>query len=589
MSLQVWLPLNGNLENKGLDEITFSQTTVAGYETGKIGQALQILNSNVFFTVPSLTDAKVFSVAFWYKAIEDSSITTNWRRVLSFDTKNTDGTAGSLFRFESSYAVANYALSVHNSTSQSLGSIGHAIIASFGEWHHVCFTHTPEQNLTYLDGVLKTTGTGAAGSINGTIRISDTSAGTDPKGLINDLRIYDHCLSPKEIKELSKGLVAHYPLNDGIGEENILSVTPKTHTATAYNAYQFNLSENLVAGQTYTIQFWDVDVSHASKSAADLGVDVYWGGGSVRLYWWHGTNYFTNGHADHLQATFTVTEANASGSGATNKWLNIYNSVGYVAADMNLEIGKWKLEKGSIATPWIPAKSDALYSELGLDEGVVYDCSGYERNGTMSSDPPSVSSDSPRYLVSSIFNGSTNFIMLGRGAMVRDAITVSWWGRMDTWSSYGRAISCTEGGGWNFEPASGKMNFAVGTGESSNTYKSVATSTTILTTLSAGWHMFTGTYDGLASKIYVDGVLQGTTNAYTTKTPLFYNASNGIFIGAEAASTTTTPTTPYFNGKLSDVRIYATALSADNIKELYETSASVDNHGNIYGYEIQEA
>lgn len=220
MSLQVWLPLNGTLDNLGLDDITFTQTTVSSYENeGKLGMSLQVLDSYIAFSSPALTDASIFSVAFWYKAISDSTITTNWNRVLSFDTKNSDGTTGSLFRFESSYGSAFtslYALSVATSTSEAIGSSGRPIIHPKDEWHHACFTHTPEENKTYLDGVLKYTDTGAAGTIDGTVRISDKSSGTDPKGRMNDLRIYDHCLSTKEVKELSKGLIYHWPLNDGI-------------------------------------------------------------------------------------------------------------------------------------------------------------------------------------------------------------------------------------------------------------------------------------------------------------------------------------------------------------------------------------
>lgn len=39
---------------------------------------------------------------------------------------------------------------------------------------------------------------------------------------------------------------------------------------------------------------------------------------------------------------------------------------------------------------------------------------------------------------------------------------------------------------------------------------------------------------------------------------------------------------------MSDFRIYATALSAEDIAELYHTAASVDNHGNIYAGELKE-
>jgi len=44
----------------------------------------------------------------------------------------------------------------------------------------------------------------------------------------------------------------------------------------------------------------------------------------------------------------------------------------------------------------------------------------------------------------------------------------------------------------------------------------------------------------------------------------------------------------YYNGQMSDFRIYATALTAMQVKELYNTSMSVDSSGNIHARELVE-
>ena len=615
MALQVWLPLNGDLHNQGLDDITFTQTTIAGYEAGKIGQALEILNSNVFFTVPSLTDAKVFSVAFWYKAISDSSITTKWRRVLSFDTKNADGTAGSLFRFESSYAITGYALSVHNNTSRSLGSIGHAIVTNFDEWHHICFTHTAEQNLTYLDGILVRTGVGAAGTINGTVKISDTSAGTDPHGLMNDLRIYDHCLSTKEVKELSKGLVAHYPLNDGVGGENLLNSSESNSSlirssSTGTGSFEAAtwvgtlfgktwMNNHLTPGQQYTLSYKVTCLSRPTGTftgteTRPMPILVHQGSGmSQHTSAIGGTNTtdIPEGESRTFITNFTFDTISESDE---YYGLCLYTML-FKASSGNqyatFRISNLKLEEGSVATPWIPNPNDELYSTMGLDSGIVYDCSGYGHNGEIVGDVFSAS-NSPRYSSATHLN-STNLntytYIEGAAAYIKcpveltnpTSFTISLWAKIE--GSYNN-------GGHGLISASLvdlPADYLIATFNNRDNSFDINSSDgnshirPILPFIFNQWTHYALTYNGKTATTYRDGVLYNSAS-FSSDTAL--GSMNKIVIGLSTAGGVWRK----ILGDYSDVRLYATALSADDIKELYETSASVDSHGNIYGHEVVE-
>jgi hypothetical protein len=54
--------------------------------------------------------------------------------------------------------------------------------------------------------------------------LSTFTVGGNANTFINDVRLYDHCLSPKEIEEISKGLCLHYTLNNrGYGQENLVA------------------------------------------------------------------------------------------------------------------------------------------------------------------------------------------------------------------------------------------------------------------------------------------------------------------------------------------------------------------------------
>ena len=174
-----------------------------------------------------------------------------------------------------------------------------------------------------------------------------------------------------------------------ISGRNLFRDEPISYSSSSYQAYQIGLTENLVAGETYTIQFWDVNVYHTGKSDADLGIDAYWGGGSLRMAYWHGTSYFTTTvtdnnitfrHADHLTATFTVTSSQASGSGASNLWFNIYNSVSSASGTLAMSIGHWKIEKSNKGTDWSMAPEDMEVSINNLRNDISTDLEDLQTN-----------------------------------------------------------------------------------------------------------------------------------------------------------------------------------------------------------------
>lgn len=582
MSLQVWLPLNGTLENLGLDSFVFTQSIVAGYESGKIGQAIQMKNSNVIFIAPSLIDAKIFSVAFWYKAIADDTITTNWNKVLRFQTKNADGTSGSDFRFESSYATTyadTYGLSVHNNPSQSMGTVGHQIIGPKGSWHHACFTHTPSDNYTYLDGVQIAHGTGAAGTLTGRIYIAGNSP--YPNGLMNDLRVYDHALSQKEVKELSKGLVAHYPLNDFVGNPNLVSYviaggrttvlgkyTVRTTGENLDTYFRFNTIEPFASGSTYTIS---MDVENL---AYDNGLVFSVGDQSTTSDKYCGRISLKNGHN-----TFTFT----CPSGLNDLSQSILDDVNRGGAvGQNVLISNFKLEKGSVVTPWIPNTQDDLYSAMGLNEGIVYDCSGYNNHGENTR--CIASSDSARYKVSTAFDGSS-YITLHNDSfpvILSNDFTLSMWiysdddGDRSLWlGNYG----ISNGGNFfGFEKtASNGVRFWWNNGSPDKNFATYVTK-------SEAWVLLTLVKEGNVVKIYKNGVLSATNTSDLYVSASLSSTATTFRLGADGRITGNT----LFKGSMSDVRIYCTALSAEDIKALYETSISVDDKGNFHTYEISE-
>lgn len=604
MSLQVWLPLNGSLENKGLATLTSSGT--ATYKTGgKLGANCFNLNSRVTFTCSSLANKKIFSIAFWAKVNEDSNLSINWVDVIGFTDISSSGTSGQL-RWETCYGsgLENRGISGHDNATFAItpytATSGTYPVTVKNVWEHRVFTVSATKCSEYINGELKATYEVNGGHLNGTFWIGQDDV---INGELQDVRIYDHCLSEKEIKQLSQGLVLHLPLNNnGLGQENLLPVSGST-IINSTNFFEFQgwvqnfytktwINEHLTPGKQYTLSYTVTclsipDSTYSFKEDRHSPILVHQGWG------WNQTTTTSDGikstnmsvgQSRDYKCTFTFATATENYEyyglcGYTALYKNSSNDTQYA----KFRIDNLKLEEGSIATPWSPNSADTLATTMGLNGTTEYDCSGYCNNGIRTG-TFSWTSDTPKYNVSTVFPTSgVNYINLGTQLYnMKDAMTVSLWAKANDWASTskGTPFSSVEGGGFGWQMSGANYVFYCGTGATSNTY---ASSTVTVNNLSAGWHMLSATYDGFVLKTYIDGILVTTLTKYTTKTPIYYNNNSAMFISGESASSLTAPNGAIFRGNISDVRIYATALSEKDILSLYNNNAYIDSDGKIYG------
>ena len=119
------------------------------------------------------------------------------------------------------------------------------------------------------------------------------------------------------------------------------------------------------------------------------------------------------------------------------------------------------------------------------------------------------------------------------------------------------------------------MDTRAGTSTTLTLYMASTRGGNVFSSFSLGqWYMVTMVRDGTNELYYVNGELKKTIEAKAMPTGTYR-------LGAWNSNTGQN----YF-GEMSDFRIYATALSAEDIKELYNTSKLVDSQGNKLAREV---
>lgn len=562
MALQVWLPLINNVENQGVSNIPIINNGVTFVDNGKIGKCASFNNN--YFSLQNLSNFNTISISFWMKpsTTSQTGCLLNYRTGIGLDI--------AIFLIQGNIRFDAGGQTVFNYTYTT-------------DWQHVTVTYDGNIKNLYINGILNqsitinkaisctaTKGTVGASSVNTTSGSSNNYI-----GLLNDYRIYDHCLSPKEVKEISKGLILHYPLNSlvnpnlvknsyfctnmntgtvevvpnvGYVDNTAYYGSPAYHvfregqTTIAYSEFQFIFRANkCVPGKQYCISFW-VKKCHSGGNWGNIILD--------------GLRWFKTG--DNTMYTTSITWKDRPSESLLNVWqyasfyftfpvectayAYYYNTVG---KDIDYYISKIKVEEGTISTPWC---------DYGITNNIVYDCSGYQNNGTISGSL-SCSEDSPRYKTSiiSIDESSFSKILCSNLNLPNGQTTLSFWSKPTNKNEEDHSkIEITYSKNKYFTYIN--YPYFIHDGDYKYKWKNYWSD--------GNWHFVTCLFDGTNTKIYIDGNDISPSTGSDTST----------------AKTQLDDLTLLIRGNsLSDFRVYATALSEEDIKELYNTSCIINS------------
>ena len=631
--LVLHLPLTGDIHNQGLlKEEIYKEQNLSYSGEGKLGKCLQFNGDPKqilsFVNVPKKKNN--FTWACWIKQTNRTS--TVYQKTIQYvlSMGRDCGAIGFNIRMINGYL--NIHLGSGEDTDATTSTTNKNINIQelqLNIWYHICCTVDNENVNVYINGELVKTfplvEISYRSNFHGYFTVgkmgynnNNTSAFFPFDGLIQDIRVYDTAISPRQVKEISKGLVCHYPLGevDGkIGGRNLIKnskgnvkagffknintdsgeygeftlKSKKTYGGLSLDGFVYRCREYTV-GEKYT---WSYDIMYTAWNFPT---------GSNRAEFWMGQRYVNAPSGEtsigawrgvtqhnlpvvgqngcelnkwyHVEKTITIPEQASSNIG--EQWLlSFYNSNADVEASFTARIKNVKLEKSSTATPWTPALEDDAF----FYDNVIYDTSGYCNNGSVSGDIL-WDTNTPRYKGAYDFNG-TGYIKNDNFGVYFKEFTISYWIKVPesissqhfAWGTFNN-FTGNGVGSWRDVDST---NRGYSTILRSNTENNYGWFTRVpLLNYTNTWVFLSFIYTGITLKTYVNGKLYGNIVTYGSNgsvyMPVVY-LGNSLFNNSPSSETD--------ECSMVDFRIYASALSDSDVLELYQSSALVDNSGNL--------
>ena len=607
MALQVWLPLNGDLHNQGLSNLTFeilntSRTTINA--AGKIGNCY---NNDSFSGGGLLSNATINlgtnqSMCCWVNFTELNSSSNLGGGLISQHRRDNNTGFGMNIKYVSS-TTGYLTVSTGNGTNRTYVTYTGNTLLQANTWYHVGCTYDGSYIKLYVNGQLDLTQAYVGMSVPAdylTIfcwSLSGTTGNTvwggyKLKGKLNDVRVYNHCLSTKEIEEIAKGLVLHYKLDEPLQlADNLMpnhltmgygSANPST--GTWRNAGTSNMTKSRVQindspeGPCYGFQNEGIQTANDGSC---YGIDNFplQGNTTYTISMWARIVSGTEGYAGYyiynisaelggshskIDRNYRITTLPSDGS-----WIKCwYTFTTNASNSRNIFIGITTGDT-TVTTQMCCVHIEKI-NKVALNN--VYDSSGYFNNGTISG-TLTAAAGSPRYGTATQFNGSS---LIEADPLPTETLTISAWVN----------FADTSGGSYRLVLHDKNSGLAIGYYSSSIiTYvgsSNGGTGSKVSADLIANtWYHIVVVKTGETTRdTYINGV---------KATPLANNWWGGdlnkLHIGGRYVSGAYSG---YTTGKIVDVRAYVTALTAAQVKELYTTSMSIDASGNIIPRALEE-
>lgn len=611
------MPLNGDLRNQGLLDANISVKNSLKYADGIMGKCLQFDGDPSQILSISNAPQKInnFSWCCWMRQSSATSISDGIVQTRQYILSM--GRECGVIGFN--LAILNGQLIVHmgsaqDTTSTVMQSVTNSTIniqpIELNTWYHVAVTVNDTTVIVYIDGqkVIDSKLVAINYATGGIKKHSYLTIGKMAcnhefatvyfpfNGSVSDVRIYDHCLSPKEIEHISQTLVLHYPMGniDGlIGGRNLLTksryfgiynnygvpatITTLSETYNGQPIYRLSMSptaDKLLHFQTYT----SAHGVNTKIRTTFLANTIY----TNSIYWRPISNYDIIVGLTASNIGYWVDKKTESAGNGWNRtyatrianeekadWL--YYSFCCPSAQVDvpliIDFTSPKLEVNLSPTPWTPAPEDTPQ----FYDYTIFDTSGHGNHGSIAeSTSPTWCDDSPRYSGSYSFKGKKYILTENLStAGYKDSWTIAWWSKISNMTN--KMAWGFDGNGLNFFPDS-SGSFCLNTGDGgANPFRKNGIPVLYAPYNDNKWHHYTVTGSGNENLLYIDGIYSGTSIAYRSIT------GRNLCIGKWKE----TIDGYYWDGEISDFRVYATALSSTDIESLYNTSASIANNGTL--------